>query len=39
MRTGRARLIQTRLIQSSTLFEVSVRSLPDSYYFTFKMHG
>ena len=39
--TGQAHLIQTHteLIWSSTLFKVSVKSLPDSYYFMFKMHG
>ena len=37
--SGRARLIRTRLIRSSTLFEVSLKSLPHSYYFMFKMHG
>ena len=37
--TGRERLIRIRLIQSSTLFEVSVKSLPDSYHFMFKMHS
>ena len=37
--TGRARLIRTRLIRSSTSFEVSLKSLPDSYHFMFKMHG
>ena len=37
--TGQAHLIQTRLIRSSTLFEVSVKTLPDSYHFMFKMHG
>ena len=36
--TGRARLIRTRLIRSSTKFEVSLKSLPDSYHFMFKMH-
>ena len=39
MYTGRERLIRTRLIRSSTLFEVSVKSLPDSYHFMCKMHG
>ena len=34
--TGRARLIRTRLIRSSTLFEVSLKSLPDSYHLMFK---
>ena len=37
--TGLKRLIQTRLIQSSTEFEVSLKSLPDSYHFMFKIHG
>ena len=37
--TGLARLTRTRLIRSSTLFEVSVKTLPDSYHFMFKMHG
>ena len=33
--TGWARLIRTRLIRSSTLFQVSVKSLPNSYHFMF----
>ena len=37
--TGRERLIRTQLFRSSTLFEVSVKSLPDSYHFMVKMHG
>ena len=37
--TGRTQLIRTRLIRSSTSFEVSLKSLPDSYHFMFKMHG
>ena len=37
--TGRARLVRTWLTRSSTEFEVSVKSLPDSYHFMFKMHG
>ena len=37
--TGRERLVRTWLIRSSTLFEVSLKSLPDSYHFMFKMHG
>ena len=28
-----------QLIRSSTQFEVSLKSLPDSYHFMFKMHG
>ena len=39
MDTGRACLIRTGLIQSSPLFKVSVKSLPDSYHFMFKMHS
>ena len=31
--TGRARLIRTWLIRSSAQFEVSVKSLPDSYHY------
>ena len=30
---------RTWLIGSSTLFEVSVKTLPDSYHFMFRMHG
>ena len=37
--TGRARLIQTRLIRSSTKFEVSLNIWQDCYHFMFKMHG
>ena len=37
--TDRARLIRTRLIRSSTLFEVSLIFCQDSYHFMFKMHG
>ena len=33
LNAGRACLIGTWLIQSSTLFEVSVKTLPDSYHF------
>ena len=37
--TGQAHLIRTRLIQGSTFLELSEKSLPDSYHFTFKMHS
>ena len=37
--TGRERLIRTRLIRSSTQFEVFVKSLPDSYHFMFRNNG
>ena len=37
--TGRARLIRTRLIRSSTQFEVSLNIWQESYHFMFKMHG
>ena len=38
-RNARARLIRTRLIRSFTSFEVSVKSLKDSYHFMFKIYG
>ena len=31
--------MQTQLIQSSTYFEVSLKSLTDSYHFMFIIHG
>ena len=37
--TGRECLIQTRLIRSSTKSKVSLKSLPDSYHFMFKING
>ena len=37
--TGRECLIRTWLIRSSTYFEVSLKSLPDSYHFMFKING
>ena len=37
--TGRAHLIWRRLIWSSTLFDISVKTLPDYYHFMFIMHG
>ena len=37
--TGRAHLIRTWLIRSSTLLKVSVNILPYSYHFMFKMHS
>ena len=37
--TGRERLIQTQLIQSSTEFEVSLKFLQESYHFMFKNNG
>ena len=37
--TGRERLIRTRLIRSSTKFEVSLKSLPESYHFMLKNNG
>ena len=37
--TGRERLIRTRLIRSSTYFEVVVNIWQDSYHFMFKNNG
>ena len=37
--TGWARLIRTRLIRSSTKFEVALIFWQDSYHFMFKMHS
>ena len=37
--TGRERLIRTRLIRSSTKFEVVVNIWQDSYHFMFKNNG
>ena len=37
--TGRERLIRTRLIQSSTKFEVSLKFWQESYHFMLKNNG
>ena len=37
--TGRERLIRTRLIRSSTQFEVSFKFWQESYHFMFKNNG
>ena len=36
---GWAQLIQILLIHSSTVFKISVKSLPDSYYSMLIMHS